>query len=290
MTININDILEKVDKIPQNFHIAVKVSKMLDDFNVDINELSKTISMDQSLTIQLIKLCNSAEYGFSKRIVTVSDAVSKLGFKVLKGIVFALVSKSSLSQEIQGYDLEKGALWRNSITCAVYARYLAELSGYKDPELAFTAGLLRDIGKLMIHEYVRAEYDNIINLATKTSITFSAAEEKILGYNHSQIGTEIANKWNFPPVLVEAIRYHHDPEKAKNENAENIDLINLVHVADSITIMMGAGIGNDGMMYSCSPESIGALGIDVSSSGIEVLIADMSDLNSEIELLMSSMK
>ena len=287
MTLDLDKLLNRVDAIPGNFHIAIKVAKMLDDFNVNIQELSKIIGTDQSFTVQLLKLCNSAQYGFSRKIVTVSDAITRLGFKTLKSLVFVVVSKGSFNRQIEGYDLAKGELWRNSLACAVYSKYLAEISGYKDPELAFTAGLLRDIGKLIIHEYVKEEYDNIVNLVTSENIGFSEAEETILGYNHSQVGAKIAAKWNFPKVLEETIEFHHNPKKANNDCTDK-KLINIVHVADSIAMMLGIGIGNDGMMHSLSMDSLENLGIDINSVGIETLISDMVDLNSEIDLLMAS--
>lgn len=287
-TININKLLNRVDAIPSNFHIAIKVAKMLDNLNVNIAELSRIIGADQSFTVQLLKLCNSAQFGFSRKIVTVNDAITRLGFKTLKSLVFVVVSKGSFNKPIDGYDLAKGELWRNSIACAVYSKYLAEISGYKDPELAFTAGLLRDIGKLIIHEYVKEEYNNIVNLVNSENTGFSEAEEKILGYNHSQVGAKIAAKWNFPKVLEETIEFHHNPNSAQ-ESCLDKHLINIIHVADSIAMMLGIGLGNDGMMHSLNLSSLENIGIDLNSVGIESLISDMVDLTTEIDLLMANM-
>lgn len=287
MVLELDKLLNRVDTLPSNFHIAVKVAKLLDDFNVNIRELSQVIGVDQSFTTQLLKLCNSSQYGFSKKIVTVNDAIARLGFKTLKSLVYVVVSKGSFNRPIEGYDLEKGQLWRNSIACAVYSKYLAEISGYKDPELAFTAGLLRDIGKLVIHQYVKEEYNNIVNLVNSENIGFSEAEERVLGYNHSRAGAKIAAKWNFPNVLTETIEYHHDPEKAKTV-CEDFTLVNIVHIADSITMMLGFGLGNDGMMHGLDLKALESIGIDVNTSGIEILISDMANLNSEIDMLIAN--
>lgn len=287
MVLELEKLLNQVDKLPSNFYIAVKAAKMLDDFNVDIQELSKIIGMDESLTTQLLRLCNSAQYGFSRKIVSVSDAIAKLGFKTLKSLVFVIVSKGSFNQELEGYDLPKGELWKNSIACAVYSKYLAKLTGYKDPELAFTAGLLRDIGKLIVHQYVKEGYNKILELVDSENIGFSEAEERVLGYNHTQIGAKIAEKWNFPKVLEEVIEFHHNPKIAK-DNSEDYKLINIVHVADSIAMILGVGIGNDGMMHNLDMKALETLKMDVTASGIEKLISDMADLNSEIDSLISS--
>jgi len=287
MVLDVDELLNKVDGMQHNFHIAVRASQLLDDFDVDIEELSKVISADQALVTQLLKLCNSAEYGFHKKIVSINDAISKLGFKTLKSLVFAILAKGSLNKKIVGYDMEKGELWKNSITCAVYAKYLAEITKYKDPDLAFTAALLRDLGKLIIHEYIKPKYKKIVKLVEGDTISFYEAEQKILGCNHSGLGAKLAHKWNFPSILIDTIEYHHDPLKAEGK-CEDIKLVSIVHVADSLTMMLGAGLGSDGMMYSMNVKVLENLGLDPSMAGIENLISNMVDLNGQINSLIAN--
>ena len=287
---NIQEILQKVDNLQYNFHIAVKVSKLLDDYNVSINELTRLIEADQALTVKLLKHCNSAEYGFSRRITTVKDAIAKLGFKTLKTMIFTIVTKSSFNQEIKGYGLEKGELWRNSVSCAVYSRYLAKLINYIDPDQAFTAGLLRDVGKLVLHEYVRKDYDEIERLVNEENITFSEAEEKIIGLNHCQIGALVAEKWNFPQILIDTIKYHHNPEKADQETCEDMDLLKIIHFADYLAVILGYGIGKDGMMQEIDMDCVESLGHPLCRENMESLMSDIVNLNSEIELLISNLE
>jgi len=284
----VTEILEKIDTLQCNFHIAVKVSKMLEDFNTGIDELSGVIGSDQALTLKILKLSNSAEYGFSRKITTVKDAIARLGFKPIKTMVFAIVSKSSFNREVQGYGLEKGDLWRNSITCAYYSRYLSGLTDYGDPEQAFTAGLLRDIGKLVLHEYVRKEYDEIVNMVNKEEISFCRAEEKVLGVNHCRIGAMVAEKWNFPQVLVDVIKYHHNPEEAVQSDFEDAKLVRIVHFADYLTSIMGKGIGVDCMMQELNPNALTELGFELTQEKMELLVADMVELDSVIESMSSS--
>ncbi len=284
----VNEILEKIDSLPCNFHIAIKVSKMLEDFNVSIDDLSEVIGSDQSLTLKILKLSNSAEYGFSRKITTVKDAIARIGFKPLKTMVFTIVSKSSLNQEVGGYGLEKGDLWKNSITCACYSRYFSDLIKYSDSEQAFTAGLLKDIGKLVLHEYIKTEYDKIADIVNDEKITFCEAEERVLGINHSQIGAVIAEKWNFPQVLVDTIKYHHNPEEAEHANCEDVNLIKIVHIADYFTSMLGQGIGKDCMMQEIDLKVLEGFGFELSQKKMEALISDLVELNSEIESMNSN--
>ena len=284
----LQDVIDKIDKLPEHFLVAIKVAKMLDGYNMDldIQKLTQVISLDQALTSLLLKLCNSAHYGFSRKITSIQDAVAKLGFKTIKSLVFVAVSQGILNQEVQGYGLSKGDLWKNSVSCAVYSRYLAKIANYKDPEVAFTAGLLRDIGKLMIHEYVGVNYNQLINLVNSEHISFVEAENKILGFNHCQIGSEMAMKWNFPSTLVDVIKYHHQPEIAVADGCDDTSLITIIHVADALAMLLGAGMGSDGLMYSLELKSLENLNIPQQIDSIEKLISDVVELNSEIDSML----
>ena len=275
------EVVDKIEKLPEMFSIAIRVAKAIQDPDVNAEQLAKIISPDQSLTTQLLKLCNSAEYGYSKKTATIKEAIPRLGFKTIKNLVFIAISQGVLTKPLKGYDLEKGALWQNSISCAVYARHLSKVVGYPDPDIAFTAGLLRDIGKLIIHEYIGESYDQIVELVNSENITFAQAEEQILGFNHTEIGARVAEKWNFPSLLTEAIRYHHSPNTAKDFN--DIKLLSIVHIADAITMMLGSGMGNDGMMYKIEMSALEALQIPATPASIEKIISDMVELNEEIQ-------
>jgi len=280
--IKLNDVIEKIDHLPEVFSVAVKVAKQLEDLDTKVEDLAATISTDQALTTKLLKLCNSAKYGYSKKIVTIKDAIPKLGFKTIKSLIFLTISQSVLYQELKGYDLEKESLWENSVSCAVYARYLAKLSNYPDPETAFTAGLIRDIGKLIVHEYIGESYEQIVDIVNTKNVSFSEAESEVLEFNHCEIGAKVAEKWNFPTVLIDAIRYHHSPNLVINMPEKDKQLISIVHVADAVTMMLGSGMGNDGMMYKIEMNAMEQLKFPANSSSIESLISDMVELNTEI--------
>lgn len=280
---DIQETLEKIDKLPNINKVAIRIIRMLDDENIGIQDLSNAISLDQSLTTQLLKLCNSAYLGFSKKITNVNDAVIKLGFKKVKNLTLMAISHNTLTREVEGYDLEQYALWNNSITCAVYAKYLANRTGYHDPETAFTAGLLRDIGKLVIHEYIGAGYDAIIESVTSKGISFSKAEEDVVGFDHSYIGSRLATEWNLPSILVESIKYHHDFNRAEELNCEDLKLIAIIHIADALTMMSGTGVGNDGLMYGLNLRALEVLDIPKNASSMDMLFSETFELKSEVE-------
>ncbi|MEI7473836.1 MAG: HDOD domain-containing protein [bacterium] len=284
----VQSLIDKVDKLPEMSAVAVKAAKMLDDEDISVQKLAEVISVDLALTTHILKVCNSAHYGFSRKISSINEAIPKIGLKSLKSIIFLAVSNGVLKKELDGYDLAKGDLWRNAVTCAVYSRYLAEMSGYKDPETAFVAGLLRDIGKLILHESVKDSYQTILAMVARENIPFYIAEERIVGGDHCTIGAAIAEKWNFPDKLISSIKYHHSYELAIQENCADTHLIAIIHIADAITMMLGAGIGADGMMYKMDLSALTYLKVPQVASSVETLIGDLIELNADVESLIGA--
>lgn len=283
MVKKLDALISQIDKLPNLFNVGVLILKKIEDPKTQAKDLARIISIDQALTTQILKLCNSAQYGFSRKISNLQEAITKLGFKTLKSIVFVSISHGVLRREVGGYALEKDALWLNSITTAFYARKIAELAKYKDPDTAFTAGLLKDMGKIIISQYVKESHKDIIEKVEKEQITFYDAEIDILGYSHAEIGARVAENWNFPAELVDSIRYHHKPVEYKENNPEIQKLVYIVHLADIMTILSGAGIGSDGMMYTLDMSTFDVLKLSSNYGTVEELFSELIDLQPLIE-------
>jgi putative nucleotidyltransferase with HDIG domain len=285
----LQDIVTKVEQLPQPPQVALRVTRMLEDLNCSAQQLADVIRLDPNMTSQVLRLCNSAAYGFSRKIATVKEAVAMLGFNTLKSLVYTILSHSAFDRAIKGYGLERGALWTNAVTCAVYAKFIAEQRRLVDPELAYTGAILRDIGKLVLGEFVGANYGEIETLAQKEGIDFVDAEAQVIGFSHTLVGMKIAEKWNLPDKLVKVIRYHHAPSTLpKGTLPDDVKLVTIVHLADVFTMMVGSGIGSDGMMYSLDGPAIKALGIDLDGPYLETTLAQLVDLNSVVKSLTDS--
>ncbi|QQY80076.1 putative nucleotidyltransferase with HDIG domain [Keratinibaculum paraultunense] len=268
----LNYIISKVDDMPVLPDRIKKIIAITEDPDSTIQDLEKEILKDQSLTSKILKLANSAYYGYPRKIDTVSQATILLGFQTIKSMALASTVSKMMSNELKGYALGKNDLWTQSQTCAIISRYIAKEVKFPNPETAYIAGLLRDIGKTILNFYVEKEYHAIINKVESEKIPFLEAEEEILGFNHAQVGEKIAIKWNFPEELVEAIGLHHSPEKA----TINPILVSIVHIADAITMMMGISIGADGLAYNFSPFALEKL--NLTPNDLERLISQSHDL------------
>ncbi|MCF6464009.1 HDOD domain-containing protein [Clostridium sp. Cult1] len=265
-------IINKVDDMPVLPSRINKIIEITEDPDSTIDDLEKEILKDQSLTSKILKLANSAYYGYPRKINTVSEATILLGFQTVKSMTLASTVSKMMTGEFKGYALEKNDLWTQSQTCAIISRYIAKKIKITNPETAYIGGLLRDIGKTILNYYVEKEYTAIINKVESDKVSFLEAEEAVLGFNHAQIGEKIAEKWNFPKDLVETIGLHHIPEKSTIDP----ELVSIVHISDAITMMMGIGIGADGLKYNFSSFALERLNFN--PIDIENLISYSHDL------------
>ena len=251
-------IVGKVDDMKVLPEIINKIISLTEDPDSTVEDMEREILKDQILTTKILRLANSAYYGYARKISTISQATVLLGFQAIKSIALASTVSHYLTSELKGYSLEKNQLWTQSQTCGIISRYLAKHIHYPNPEEAYIAGLLRDIGKTILNQHMEKEYMEVLSKIENEGLSFLEAEKEVLGFNHAQIGEKVAVKWNLPPDLVDAIGHHHTPETS---NA-NLKLVSIVHIADAITMMMGVGLGLDGLAYNLSPIAIETLGLD----------------------------
>ncbi|MSU02686.1 HDOD domain-containing protein [Tissierella pigra] len=265
-------IVNKVDDMKALPEIINKVIELTDDPDSNVHDMEKVILQDQVLTTKILRLANSAYYGYARKISTVSQATVLLGFQAIKGIALASTVRTYLMDELRGYSLDKNELWSQSQTCAIISRFIAKSIKYSNPEEAYIAGLLRDIGKTILNQHMEKEYMEVLSKMEEGNMSFLDAEKEVLGFGHTEIGEKIAEKWDFPKDLVEAIGYHHTPELA----SMNPLLVSIVHIADAITMMMGIGLGLDGLSYNLSSIAINNLNLD--ETQFQTIISQVTDL------------
>ncbi len=216
-TTQIDQILASVDKMRPMPTSITRILNALDDPNNTAGVISDLIGLDQALAASVLQMANSASMGFSFVCSSISDAVMRLGFKRIKNLVLGAASSGPLTRRLNGYRLGAGELWNHSVATATIAQWISRFLHYPDPEEAYVAGLLHDMGKLILDQYMNVDYMRILELMRNYDLALWQVEEKLLGIDHSAVGSLMAQKWNFPPILVEAIRYHHAPSFAKTK-------------------------------------------------------------------------
>lgn len=272
MTITVNKIADAVSELPALSTVVSKVLKITEDPGANASNLAEAIVLDPNLAASILKLANSAYYGFARHISTVSDAIVLLGFSTIRSLTVAASTYRIYDKEITGYALSKGDIWRHCLSCAMMSKLIALKTRYKVPEEAYIAGLLHDVGKIILGRFVEQDYEKIMSQVEAGKSTFSVAEKEILGFDHPTVGAKVAEKWLFPENLVDAIRYHHDPERSK----KNSQLTDIVHIADATCLMMGIGLGGDGLAYEFDQKALDRLGL--SEPDMENLMSRLGDL------------
>ena len=217
-------------------------------------------------------MSRSPIYARRHSIGSLRDAIIALGQKELIKVVLAACSARYFKGSTEGYDLREGELWEHAVGVAIMTEILASFLNNKNVFTLYTAGLLHDIGKTVLHFHVKDQFENIIKLVKDKNMHFLDAEREILGIDHQQLGGLIAKKWNFPDVVVAAIRFHHEPTKAAIKFQE---IAKIVHLANIMVATMGIGCGVDGLTQPGEEAIFKEMGI--TSKKISELLAEFGD-------------
>jgi len=256
MSQELKNITSRLSSFPSLPGAAVKLLALVDDPEINVAAVEHVLRQDPGLTANLLKLANSAYFGIPTRIGSVRQAVLLLGLKRLIQMVIVSCVSALMNKPVNGYDLSPGELWRHSIAVTVAAEGLVKDLNIEAAEEIFTAALLHDIGKLILGDFVRDDFEKIEEILAQ-GISFEAAENRVLGVNHADIGSEILRKWSLPAELVAAVRWHHNPESAGQADR----MLDIVHVANVLCRMIGVGAGRDGLQYRPAEAAIERLGL-----------------------------
>lgn len=268
-TLTLEQLVKYVQELPALPDTAIKVLKMTDDPTVSARDIANTIANDLALTSRVLKIANSAFYGMPRSVSTVNEAVIILGMQALRNLALAAAAYDTLSRESAGYGLSPGELWRHSISCAMAAQIVAKKSRAVRTEEAFVAGLLHDVGKVILGVHVQPQYQAILALTELDEMPFHEAEKYVLGFDHAEVGQKIGEKWNLPPTLCAAIAGHHCLERGD----EAPKLTAVVHVANAVCLMEGLGIGGDGLRSYLDPTALALL--ELTERDVEVVMDEM---------------
>lgn len=284
----IDALVSEVNQLP-DLMVSLRINRMLQNPDVSAQALSQIIMLDSSLTVRLLRLCNSPVYGFSRKIATVRDAVTILGFKTLRQMLFTVISQNVYSRSFDGYALGKNELWENAFTCATYAQQLARKFRFSDPDIAFTASMLRDIGKLVMEKQLQGKQDELNHYLQMGQKSFEEVEEAVVGVSHTTLGARLAEKWQLPDTLVAAIQYHHSPSRVPSDYDEDTKkLVSIIHLADIFTMMNGAGTGTDGMCYPLDPKSL--LILNIAPENLTLIYSELLDQQTVVENALESLR
>ncbi len=233
-----DDILETIEKLIPVPQIAFNIAQMLSDENMEISSIAKEIKKDQVLSAKILRLCNSSYMGLPRKIASIDKALLYLGSKTLLQMVITAQIENIYHVSDKGYSLCRGGMFHHALGTARLCKALAEINKEIDPDIAYTAGLIHDIGKVVLDQYIADIQPLFYRMIMEQEEDSSVLERKIMGIDHCQTGLILAENWNLPDTLKDALLFHHTPASAQG----SVDLVNLVYLADVFTAKFLTGL------------------------------------------------
>ncbi len=255
--ITIDEIVSKTTDLPSMPAAAVRVMRETEASTSSAASIAAILAQDQALSVRVLRLANSAFYGLSRKVSDLPEAVVVLGMRSIKNLAMVASTYPWMSRPLSGYQLGAKEMWIHAFGTAIGAQLIAKRTRSCKDDVAFTAGLLHDIGKVALSIWLENKIGAILLYASREGIPFDAAERKVLGFDHTQVGEQLAMGWNLPDDITQAIRYHHCP----SEVAPPQPLTDCVHIGNHLTLMMGYGLGGDGVLYNLDESALFRLGI-----------------------------
>lgn len=273
--INILETISNITTIPTLHTVIERISSLLKNPQTSAEEIGKAITKDQALASKVLKLVNSAFYGFPGRISTITHAVVILGFSTIKNIVLtASIFETFKKSENSFSDFDMEQFWLHSIACGAASQTLAKHVGNMDKEECFIAGLIHDIGKIILCQHLPKEFDKIVQNVKKNNILIYESEKQLYGTTHQEIGGLITENWNLPATLQYAVSNHHIPSKTQKHYIATA----IVHCADILVRAMDYGNGGDNKIPTIADHVWKTLGLNE-----KTLPPILEDINEEFE-------
>lgn len=242
-------------RLPQAPGGMMRINTLLRNENASSKAISDAISIEPTLVTRIIRLANSPLYSLIREVVSVKTAVDAIGTKEIENIVMMEITSAAFAKEIRNSEIA-GKIWKHSLAVAVLSRQLSRAIGVRSGEEIFTCGLLHDIGKLILLSHDNETFKCLLEINSENE--YLKTERKLFGYNHAEIGSLVARRWELPDVICYSILYHHDPTRSDQAAL----VTNIVNVADQITNIEGYGLRNESREKLMNSESVFMLGLD----------------------------
>ncbi len=258
--IRTDELLARVRSLPALPATAAHLNAVLHDPDASAADFERVLRPDPALTANLLRLVNSSYFGLRCRVESVRHAIVLLGIKRLSELASATLVARVVPPQIPGYGIDSSAFFTHSVAVAVLAEALGKELRLRSPDLVFTAGLLHDIGKIVVGAYVAEESRRIAAQMKDGEVAFVVAERAALGVDHAEVGAALADRWGLPKSVAWGARWHHEPGQAPPE----VDraLVDLLHCVDGLAHGLGLGADAGELARSIDPDAVVRLGVE----------------------------
>ncbi len=249
-------ILNRIKDLPAMPKIIYKAREVMGNPMSGFKEIAEVIETDQAIAAKVLQVANSAYYGMSGMVSSIHQATVVLGHKVLEQVITMVSATSLLGNHLKGYRMGSGTLWQHSLAVALCSRLIAKDRAPTLENDAFSVGLIHDAGKLALDRYL-LERKAQVDQALAAGVNFLEVEKQVLGFDHTELASELCAKWKLPENHVSAMRFHHDPGSSKGNQ-----LAYIIHTANHIAQQSGIGSSFDATQYELDPEALAFLSLD----------------------------
>jgi putative nucleotidyltransferase with HDIG domain len=256
------EIVATIRSLPAFSQTVVRLAELLSDKEAGPSEYEAVVQLDVALTASLLRMANSAYFGFSRRISHVREAITLLGPRRMFELAAMAAVEAVMPPTLPGYAIDSSQYWCHSVAVAVLAERLAKERKLAVPALTFTAGLLHDIGKLVISSFLASQMADLREKLLAGDLPLLACERALLGADHAEIGAELAHVWNLPDEVVLVIAHHHEPNRlAPGARDKGYLVVDLVHSADCLAHSLGFGADVGQLQREVDEHAIARLGL-----------------------------
>ncbi|MHC4507121.1 MAG: HDOD domain-containing protein [Planctomycetota bacterium] len=278
---DIKRFISSIDNLPTLPVVVAHVNELVENPSASATDINNAIRQDVALSARILKLVNSSFYGFPRKISSITHAVVILGFNTVRNVVLSAFVLDAFTGK--GLPFGHRQFWIHSLGAGVAAQTLAEGNDLAEAEDAFIAGLLHDVGKIVMHQYARRPFAEVLRIVKERDCLIYDAEREVLGTTHAEVGGALLEAWHLPTHLVEAVRVHHAPE----QSTQSAGLAAVVHIADILTRALLVGNGGDARIPRASRDAWARIGAPVGEVGTlcREIARDIRKVDAFVEML-----
>jgi putative nucleotidyltransferase with HDIG domain len=251
-------IVDSLGQVPTLPVVVTKVHQVLSHPNSGAGHAAKIIETDPSLASKVLKIANSSYYGIPRTIYNIQSAIALLGFNTVKTLVLSSTALKALPKNARCPHFDYKVFWKHSVEVAVIARFLARTGlGALDSELAFTAGLLHDIGKLIFDESLSEDWEKALEKSISENQELYKVEQELLGIHHAELSGLLLEHWGIPESLQGPLKYQYNPELGGNCSP----LAFVIHYANYLSHLSGTNPVRNEPMPELNPAAADSIGL-----------------------------
>lgn len=232
-------VLRNIRTLPTLPDVAVRLLELGESPTTSAGDLARLVERDMALATRVLRLVNSSFFGVRREVTSIQHAVMILGVAHLRSVVLSGAVAELFDRSGCVGSFSRAEFWKHSVAVAAISRTLAARAKVVEPEIAFTAGLIHDMGKVVVDRYLHEDFVRVIEMLNDPAMTMRNAECAVLGVSHAEIGHQLAIYWNLPEILRVAVGFHHNPDEA----SDYASVAALVAVGDMMARELNIGSG-----------------------------------------------